>query len=80
MLAEKSINLGFGNMIPSGRITTIVSADSLPTKRIIQEARKQNRLIDVTNGRKTRSIIIIDSAHVLLSAIPPETVAERLHN
>ncbi|SFP42984.1 hypothetical protein SAMN05518683_10579 [Salibacterium halotolerans] len=76
---EKPVNLGFGNMMPPERIISIVSSDSAPTKRLIQEARDRKMLIDVTNGRKTRSIILADSDHVLLSAIQPETVAQRLN-
>lgn len=79
-MIEKPINLGFGNMIPSSRIAKIFPANSSPTKRIVQEAREQKKLIDVTNGRKTKSIVIVDSAHVLLSAIEPETIMERLHH
>ncbi|MFC5714267.1 DUF370 domain-containing protein [Thalassorhabdus alkalitolerans] len=79
-MSDKPINLGFGNMMPSGRIVSIVNSDSAPTKRMIQEARERKMLIDVTNGRKTRSIILADSDHVILSAIQPETVAQRLNS
>ncbi|MFB4163374.1 DUF370 domain-containing protein [Alteribacillus sp. JSM 102045] len=79
-MGDKPVNLGFGNMMPPERIVSIVSSDSAPTKRLIQEARERKMLIDVTNGRKTRSIILADSDHVLLSAIQPETVAQRLHD
>ncbi|WP_252313381.1 DUF370 domain-containing protein [Sinobaca sp. H24] len=78
-MTDKAINIGFGNMVISDRIVSIVSSDSAPTKRMIQEARDRKMLIDVTNGRKTRSIILSDSDHVMLSAIQPETVAQRLH-
>ncbi|WP_240375548.1 DUF370 domain-containing protein [Bacillus piscicola] len=78
-MSSKPINLGFGNMMIPDRIISIVSSDSAPTKRLVQEARERKMLIDVTNGRKTRSIILADSDHVLLSAIQPETVAQRLH-
>ncbi|MBU8907295.1 DUF370 domain-containing protein [Desertibacillus haloalkaliphilus] len=72
------LNIGFGNIVPVNRIVSIVSADSAPTKRLIQEARERNMLIDVTSGRKTRSIIIADSDHVILSAIQPDTLGERI--
>lgn len=73
----KLINIGFGNIVAAHRIITIVSPDSAPIKRIISEAKETNHLIDATYGRKTRSVIITDSNHVILSAIQPETVANR---
>ena len=73
----KLINIGFGNMVSAGRIITIVSPESAPIKRIIQEARDSGVLIDATYGRRTRAVIIMDSGHVVLSAIQPETVANR---
>ena len=72
------INIGFGNMISSSRLITIVSQESAPIKRIIQEARERGMLIDATYGRRTRAVIIMDTDHVILSAILPETVAGRL--
>ena len=72
------INIGFGNMISSSRLITIVSPESAPIKRIIQEARERGMLIDATYGRRTRAVIIMDTDHVILSAILPETVAGRL--
>ena len=72
------INIGFGNMISSSRLITIVSPESAPSKRIIQEARERGMLIDATYGRRTRAVIIMDTDHVILSAILPETVAGRL--
>lgn len=73
----KLINIGFGNMVSAGRIITIVSPESAPIKRIIQEARDGGVLIDATYGRRTRAVIVMDSGHVVLSAIQPETVANR---
>lgn len=72
------INIGFGNMISSARLVTIVAPDSAPIKRIMQDARDRGRLIDATYGRRTRAVIVMDSDHVILSAIQPETIAARL--
>lgn len=72
------INIGFGNIVSANRMIAIVSPDSAPIKRIIQEARDSGRLIDATYGRRTRAVIIMDSEHVILSAVQPETVANRL--
>ena len=74
----KFINIGFGNMIASDRIVTIVSPDSAPVKRLVQDAKDSGRVIDVSCGRRTRSVIITDSEHVILSAIQTETIAARL--
>ena len=74
----KLINIGFGNMISAGRLIAIVSPESAPIKRIVQEARDKGVLIDATYGRRTRAVIITDSDHVILSAVQPETVANRL--
>lgn len=74
------INIGFGNIVAANRIVAIVSPESAPIKRIIQEARDRSRLIDATYGRRTRAVIISDSDHVILSAVQPETVAHRLAN
>lgn len=74
----KLINIGFGNMVSTNRLIAIVSPESAPIKRIIQEARDKGLLIDATYGRRTRAVIIMDSDHVVLSAIQPETVANRL--
>ena len=73
----KLINIGFGNMVSAGRIITIVSPESAPIKGIIQDARESGSLIDATYGRRTRAVIVMDSGHVILSAIQPETVANR---
>ena len=76
----KLINIGFGNMISAGRLIAIVSPESAPIKRIIQDAKDRGMLIDATYGRRTRAVIIMDSDHVILSAVQPETVAGRLNN
>lgn len=73
----KMINIGFGNIISESRVIAIVSPESAPIKRLITEARESNQLIDATYGRKTRAVIIMDSNHLVLSAIQPETVAQR---
>ncbi|HHY05814.1 MAG TPA: DUF370 domain-containing protein [Clostridia bacterium] len=75
----KLINIGFGNIVVANRIVAIVSPESAPIKRIIQEARDQGLLIDATYGRRTRAVVIMDSSHVVLSAVQPETVAHRLN-
>ena len=72
------INIGFGNMVAAERLLTIVSPDSAPIKRLVQEAKDRAMLIDASYGRKTRAVIIMDTDHVILSAIPPETIARRL--
>lgn len=74
----KLINIGFGNMISSGRLIAIVSPESAPIKRIVQEAKDRGMLIDATYGRRTRAVIIMDTDHVILSAVQPETVAGRV--
>ena len=74
----KLINIGFGNMVSATRIIAIVSPESAPIKRIIQEVRDRGQLIDATYGRRTRAVLIMDSGHVILSAIQPETVAGRM--
>ena len=72
------INIGFGNMINASRLVAIVSPDSAPIKRIIQECKERGTLIDATQGRRTRAVIIMDSDHVILSYLQSETVANRL--
>ncbi len=74
----KFINIGFGNIISSDRVIAIVAPESAPIKRIIQDARDNGKLVDATYGRRTRAVIIMDSEHVVLSAVQPETVASRL--
>ena len=73
----KLINIGFGNMVSAGRLVAIVSPDSAPIKRIVQESRDRGVLIDATYGRRTRAVLMTDSGHVILSAIQPETIAGR---
>ena len=72
------INIGFGNIVSANRIIAIVSPESAPIKRIVQEAKDDGTAIDATYGRKTRAVLIMDSGHVVLSSIQPETVAGRL--
>lgn len=72
------VNIGFGNIVAAHRIVAIVSPESAPIKRIIQEARDKGVLVDATYGRRTRAVIVVDSGHVILSAVQPETVANRL--
>ena len=74
------INIGFGNIVSANRIIAIVSPESAPIKRIIQDARDRGMLIDATYGRRTRAVIIADSDHVILSAVQPETVAHRMES
>ena len=75
----KLLNIGFGNMVSTDRLVAIVSPDSAPIKRMIQEGLDRGMLIDATYGRKTRSVVIMDSDHIVLSAIQPDTVAARLN-
>ncbi|MEW6724870.1 MAG: extracellular matrix/biofilm regulator RemA [Bacillota bacterium] len=72
------INIGFGNIVSANRIVAIVGPESAPIKRIVQEARDQGMCIDATYGRRTRAVIIADTGHIVLSAVQPETVANRL--
>jgi len=72
------INIGFGNIVAAERIIAIVSPESAPIKRIVQEARDRGSLIDATYGRRTRAVVIMDSDHIILSSVQPETVAHRL--
>lgn len=75
----KFINVGFNNMLNAGRVIALVSSDSAPSKRLIQDAKDSGRAVDCTCGRKTRCVIITDSDHVILSALQAETVAGRLN-
>jgi len=72
------VNIGFGNIVAANRMVAIVSPESAPIKRVIQESRDRSMLVDATYGRRTRAVIITDSGHVILSAVQPETVAHRL--
>jgi hypothetical protein len=73
------VNVGFGSVINAGRIIAVVGSDSAPIKRRIQEARENGLLVDATYGRKTRAVVIMDSGHLVISAIAPETIAGRLN-
>lgn len=76
----KLLNIGFGNSVVSTRVIAIVNPGSSPMRRMREDARNENKLIDATQGRKTRSLIITDSNHVILSAIQPETMSQRLES
>ena len=76
-MAIRLINIGFGNIVSASRIIAIVSPESAPIKRIIQDARERGVLIDATYGRRTRAVVVMDSGHIILSAVQPETVAKR---
>ena len=73
------ITIGYGNMVSADRIVTIVSPESAPIKRLVQEARDSGRAIDATYGRKTRAVIIMDSGHIILSSLITETLAARIN-
>ena len=77
-MGSRLVNIGFGNIVSADRLIAIVSPESAPIKRIVQEARETGRLIDATCCRRTRAVVITDSDHIILSAIQPETVANRL--
>ncbi len=74
----KLINIGFGNVIAATRVVAVVSPDSQPIKRLISDSREKGILIDATYGRRTRSVMILDSGHIVLSAVQPETIAGRI--
>ena len=74
------LNIGFGNMVTAGRIVAVIAPDSAPVKRLVQEARDGGHLVDATAGRRTRAVIMMDTGHVVLSAVQPETIAGRLQN
>ena len=77
-MSVKLVNVGFGNIVSSSRIISIISPDSAPAKRMVQEAREKSRLVDATHGRRTRAVIVMDSMHIVLSALQAETVAARV--
>ena len=79
-MSIRFINVGFGNIVSANRLISIVSPESAPIKRIVQDARDRGQLNDATYGRRTRAVLIMDSDHVILSAVQPETVANRLDN
>lgn len=74
----KLINIGFGNVVSANRVIAVVSPESAPIKRIIQDARDRFQLLDATYGRRTRAVIIMDSGHVVLSAVQPDTMSHRI--
>lgn len=77
---SNTINIGFGNIVLANRIVAVVSPESAPIKRLIQENREKGKLIDATYGRKTRAVIITDSGYIILSAIQPDTMAQRFED
>ena len=72
------INIGFGNFVSAGRVIAVINPDSLPMRRLREDAQKSGRLVDVTQGRKTRSLIVMDSNHLVLSALQTETINQRM--
>ena len=74
----KLINIGFGNIVSANRVVAIVGPDAAPVKRMIQDARERGLLIDAPCGRRTRAVLVVDSEHLVLSAVQPETIAHRL--
>lgn len=75
----RMINIGYGNMVSADRIVTVISPDSAPIKRLVQEAKDDGRAIDATYGRKTRAVIVTDSGHIILSSLITETLASRIN-
>ena len=76
----KLLNIGFGNLVAAGRIIAVVAPDSAPVKRLVQETRDSGRLVDGTAGRRTRAVLMMDTGHVVLSAVQPETIAGRMQS
>lgn len=74
----KLINIGFGSLVTAGRILSVLDPDSAPIKRVVQEAKERGMLIDASYGRKTQSVILMDTDHVILSALTPEMIGERI--
>jgi len=74
----KLLNIGFGNVLAANKVVAVIAPSSAPMKRLKDEARKMGKLIDATQGRKTRAVLVMDSDHIVLSAIQPETIAARL--
>ena len=74
----KLVSVGFGNLISAGKIVSIVSPDSAPIKRVVQEARERGMLLDASFGRRTKSVLLMDTDHVILSSVTPETIAARM--
>jgi regulator of extracellular matrix RemA (YlzA/DUF370 family) len=77
-MAMKVLNVGFDNIVSADRIIAVVTAEAAPIKRLIEEARKKNKLVDATNGRKTKTAVVTDSDHVILSAMQPSTITQRV--
>ncbi len=77
-MTTELISVGFGNIVAANRIITIVSPESAPIKRMVQEAKKNGKLVDMTSGRRTRAVLVLDSGHIVLAAILPDTIAARL--
>ena len=80
IMSLKLVNIGFGNIVSANKIVSIVSPESAPIKRLVQESRDRGMLIDATYGRRTRAVIITDSNHIILTAVQPETIANRINN
>lgn len=78
-MSPKLVNVGFGNSVVAGRVIAVISPSAAPIKRLRDEARQERKLVDATQGRRTRSVIITDSNHVILSAIQSETIAQRFN-
>ena len=78
-MASKFMNIGYGNIVAANRVIAIISPDSAPIRRVIQEAKDKGRLVDSTYGRRTRAVIITDSDHVILSSVQPETIINRFN-
>ena len=79
-MSLKLANIGFGNVVSAGRIIAIVAPDAAPVKRMVQDAREKGVLIDATCGRRTRAVLVMDSQHVILSAVQPETIVHRIES
>ena len=77
-MALSFLNIGFGNMLPAEKIVCVVKAESSPVKRLIEAAERQNRLVDATNGRRTRSVLVTDSNHVVLSHLTTSSISHKL--
>ena len=77
-MQTRLIHIGFGNMLAINRVVAIISPHSAPTKRMIQDGKNNNLLVDMTNGRKTKAVLVLDSGHVALAALAPETIAGRI--
>ena len=77
-MAVKLINIGYGNFISASRLISIINPEPAPVKRMVQEARQSGMLVDATHGRRTRAVLLMDSSHIILTALQPETVAHRL--